>query len=104
MVEVEWTDGALYDLDEIGEFIAQDSPFYADQYTDKLFDKPRILVKHPKYGHPVPELGVENIRQLIEGNYRIIYEILNEDQIDVLLVQNSNRLLKNHPRYATLKK
>ena len=49
----------------------------------------------PKVGRIVPEKNDENIRELIEGNYRIIYEIRGEDRIEVLLVHHSSRPLGN---------
>jgi len=33
----------------------------------------------------------QNIRELIEGNYRIIYLIINDERIDILTVHHSAR-------------
>ena len=64
MAQVVWTSNALSDLNEIGEYIANDSPKYAEL--------------NPRTGWIVPEAEREDLRELIEGNYRIIYEILND--------------------------
>jgi mRNA-degrading endonuclease RelE of RelBE toxin-antitoxin system len=45
-------------------------------------------------GKVVPEFNIENIRELIEGNYRIVYKI-NPDYLGVLRVHHSSRILKN---------
>jgi len=49
----------------------------------------------PKVGRKVPERNDENIRELIEGNYRIIYELRGEERIEVLLIHHSSRTLRN---------
>jgi mRNA-degrading endonuclease RelE of RelBE toxin-antitoxin system len=36
----------------------------------------------------------ENIRELILGNYRIIYRIISEERIDILTVHHSAKLLR----------
>lgn len=93
MAEIVWTSSALKDLNEIGEYIATDSPRYAEITIDKLFNKVEILRNHHRLGRIVPEADQENIRELIEGNYRIIYEIIN-DSLFVLTVHHSSRMLR----------
>lgn len=93
MAEVVWTSNALTDLGEIGEYIAIDSPKYAELTVDKLYHKVEVLIKHPKIGRTVPELAQENVRELIDGNYRIIYEIVNAN-IFVLTIHHSSKILK----------
>ena len=93
MVEIIWTSNALTDLSEIGEYIAKDSPRYAEITVSKLFHKVEILINHPKIGRIVPEAELESLRELIEGNYRIIYEIVNH-KIIILTVHHSARILK----------
>jgi plasmid stabilization system protein ParE len=36
------------------------------------------LVDHPRSGRIVPELGQETLRELVLGNYRIIYRLLDD--------------------------
>ena len=52
-----------------------------------------MLEKHPKIGRIVPEFNTENIRELINGSYRIVYSIKSQHQIDVLTIHHSARLL-----------
>ena len=95
MVEVIWTDSAIQELQEIGEFISKDSPRYAEMTVSSLFEAPSILTNHPYVGKMVPEFGIQSIRELICGSYRIIYQIVNYERIDVLTVHNSSRLIRN---------
>jgi toxin ParE1/3/4 len=46
----------------------------------------------------VPEFEENNIRELIRGNYRIVYKIIHDYRIDILTVNNCQRL----PRYSSL--
>jgi plasmid stabilization system protein ParE len=57
MVKIIWTDNAIQDLNEIGEYISNDSPKYAELTVLSLFDAPSILIHHPKAGKMVPEFG-----------------------------------------------
>jgi len=93
MVEIIWTNHALADLESIASFIAQDSDKYAQLTIRKLFTKTDVLKSFPQSGRVVPEKNNTNIRELIEGNYRIIYEVVNESVIYVLTVHHSSKLL-----------
>jgi len=93
MVKVIWTDNAISNLDEIGNYIAQNSERYAAITVQKLFEAVDILEQHPKSGRMVPEFENENIRELIRGNYRIIYEIVDEFRIDITSILHGAKLL-----------
>ena len=43
MAEIVWTESALNDLDDIGDYIAKDSIRYAELTVAKLFESPDIL-------------------------------------------------------------
>jgi len=95
MAEIVWTESALNDLDDIGDYIAKDSARYAELTVTRLFESPDILETHPLAGKLVPELQNEAIRQLIIGSYRIIYHVDEEFCIEILTVHRSSRLLGN---------
>jgi toxin ParE1/3/4 len=71
MVKVVWTESALSDLNDIGEFIAKDSLRYAELTVSKLFESTDILETHPKAEKKVPELNKNSFKELIRGSYRI---------------------------------
>ncbi len=93
MVEIIWTDQAIQDLNDIGDYIAKDSVRYAELTVSKLFDSPNILVDYPLLGKIVPELSNPSIRELICGNYRIVYRVVNYERIDILTVHNCSRMV-----------
>ena len=95
MVKVVWTDAALMDLDDIGNYIAKDSLRYAQLTVERLFNSVDILEKNPSIGKELQEFHNEKIRELIRFNYRIVYFQVDEYRIDILTVHRCERLLGN---------
>jgi toxin ParE1/3/4 len=85
-MNVHWTDTAEGHLDAIYAYVAQDSPEYARRMVDRLTRRSQQIAKFPFSCRRVPEYDVEQIREVIEGPFRIIYHIKSSDQIDVLAV------------------
>ena len=96
MVEVNWTADALRDLDEIGSYIALDSIRYAEITVEELFMSTEILETFPLSGRMVPEFKNETIREIIKGNFRIVYKIVNKIKLDIVTVHHSKRLLSSN--------
>jgi toxin ParE1/3/4 len=94
MVKVTWSLFAKADLDEIEAYIAIDSPYYARRTVEKILKRVEVLHSFPQIGRMVPEFDKENIRELIEGNYRIIYFNISENEIVITRVHHAARLLK----------
>ena len=95
MVKIIWTDTAIQDLNDIGEYIAKNSIKYAEITVNELFESVDILESYPHAGMIVPEFDNKLIRQLIRGNYRIVYSIVHENRIDILTIHNCARLISN---------
>ena len=89
MVRINWTFQAKNDLKAIAKYISKDSKQYARLQVVRLKNRTRILKTQVRSGKLVTEINRENIRELIEGNYRIIYKIVAEDQIDILTIHHS---------------
>ncbi|MFQ5799952.1 MAG: type II toxin-antitoxin system RelE/ParE family toxin [Bacteroidota bacterium] len=92
MARVTWTDQALEDLEAICHYIARDAPLYATVFANRAFESTDRLERHPLSGRAVPEVGREDIREIILGNYRIIYRVL-PDEVEVLTVHHGARRL-----------
>jgi toxin ParE1/3/4 len=95
MVQIVWTNRARKDLKQISEYISQDSVKYAKSQLDRIFAKAQILTKLPLAGKVVEEIGDRTIREVIEGNYRIIYRISDSQKISMLAVHHGARSLRN---------
>lgn len=95
MVKLIWTDQAIDNLGDIGDYIAENSERNARLTIQKIYERTEILKSFPQAGRIVPEKNEENVRELIEGSYRIIYEIVSEQLIYILTVYHSARDLKS---------
>ena len=91
MVQINWTLQAKGDLKAIAEYISKDSKQYAKLQVIRLKNRTRILKTQILSGKIVNEISRENIRELIEGIYRIIYKIVDDNQIDILTIHHSSR-------------
>ena len=91
MVRLNWTFQAKDDLKAIAEYISRDSKGYAKLQVIRLKNRTRILKTQVRSGKIVPEINKENIRELIEGSYRIIYKIVKDNRIDILTIHHSAR-------------
>jgi plasmid stabilization system protein ParE len=89
-VKVHWTDTARDHLRAIHAYIARDSPRYAQRMVDRLTRRSQQIGEFPLSGRKVPEFDVPQIRQLVEGPFRIIYYI-KPDQINVLAIIHGAR-------------
>jgi len=92
MVGVIWAPKAEQDLYQIIDYIAQDSPSYASLFYDQLHEKVKNLSNFPLMGRKVPELDDSNIREIIIGNYRLIYRISNE-ALQIVRIIHGSRIL-----------
>lgn len=89
-MKVHWTKTAEEHLGAIHAYIALDSPEHAKHMMDKLTSRSKQIAQFPMSGRKVPEYEKDNIREVIEKPYRIIYYI-KPDQIDILAVIHSAR-------------
>jgi len=69
MAEIEWSSKAENDLNEIIDYIAQDSLEYALSFYEQVREKVENLIQFPKMGKIVPELDEPNIRELLTLNF-----------------------------------
>ena len=93
---VHWTETAIKHLTAIHQYIAQDSPLYAQRVTDKIIRRSEQIALFPQSGRRVPEYDDPKTREIIEPPYRLIYRI-KADQIDVLAVIHSAQRFPEEP-------
>ncbi len=92
MVKIRWSNKSLYDLKNIFDYIAQDSKKYASIQVKRIKLRTQQLKIQPLSGRKVPEFNNENVRELIEGNYRIVH-LIKEDQIFILTIHHASKML-----------
>ena len=95
MVQIKWLKSARMDLKEIYDFISLDSKRYAKYQIEKIQIKIDILKTGSVIGKKVSEIDDEKVREIFEGNNRIIYRIISKDEIHILLIHHGAKdLLK----------
>jgi plasmid stabilization system protein ParE len=87
-----WTPLAIERASEIAEYISQDKPSAAENWINTVFSKVAKLKFAPEVGRPVPELRNNQFRELIYGNYRIIYRV-EKQQISILTIRHGMQIL-----------
>jgi len=92
-MNVIWSAEALYELDQIERFIAQNNPQRASEFIETLLQSGDSLADHPDKGRVVPELSIAAFREILIGHYRLIY-YRSAERIDILTVFEGHRLLR----------
>ncbi len=92
MVKIIWTEIAIEDLKIIYSYISRDSKKYAEKLTNKIIERIEQLENFPNSGRIVPEFNNIQIRELIEGNIRIVY-FYQTIIIAILRIHHSSQLL-----------
>ncbi|MDA3785645.1 MAG: type II toxin-antitoxin system RelE/ParE family toxin [Deltaproteobacteria bacterium] len=91
-MKLKWSETASRDLLSIRRYMAEDNPTAAHNWIARLRTRARNAVHAPLAGRKVPEFSRDDVREVIEGNYRIVYQVHN-DHISVLTVFEAHRLI-----------
>ena len=98
---VVWTDAAVSQLDAIYNYIAHTSPEYALGMIDRLTKRSIQIAEFPYSGRMVPEYDLNEVREVLEWPYRIIYLIKpGESRVEVLAVVHGAR---SHPGLSEIR-
>lgn len=84
-------------VEEYSDYIALDDIPTAIQWARNVFDRCEQLRSQPDSGRIVPEFGRPEIRELIHGNYRLIYEI-KSTRIYMLTIFHTSQQLPDEPK------
>jgi plasmid stabilization system protein ParE len=91
-MKISWSPLAVEKLENIYEYIALDDRTAAQKMINRIFKKAETLSKNPERGRKVPETNREEIREVFEGEYRIIYRIESK-KVFILTIRNFKQLL-----------
>lgn len=76
--DVQWTESAVRDLEEIVTYIAQDSPMAARRVLQRLRSQAAQLEDFPMRGRLVPEfqdVGIRVWREVVVKPWRLLYRV-----------------------------
>ena len=85
-----WSLLADRQVDEALAYIADDDVAAAQRWLEELLERVGALRRFPESGRVVPELGREEIRELLVGSYRVIYR-RSEGFIEIAVVGHQAR-------------
>lgn len=97
MASVRWTVGARADLREIVDYISQDSVTYAAALAGRIVTNVGRLRRYPRLGRVVPEYQDRSLRELIVGNYRVVYRLQGQGVAVLAIVHGSRDLIRRLP-------
>jgi toxin ParE1/3/4 len=79
-------------LEAVRDFIGRTSPHYGNVVVARLVEAIDRVKDFPRSGRVVPELQREDTREVIDGLYRIVYRLSEEDRVaEILTVFRSSR-------------
>ena len=91
-MKIQWSPLAIQRVSEIADYISRDNPRAALDWVDCMFDRVQQLSSFPQSGRRVSEINRNDIREIIYGNYRIIYRVAST-VVSVLTVRHGRQLL-----------
>jgi len=89
-MKLQWTETAKSDLLAIRRYISGDKPTAAKRWVNRLKNRARNVIHAPSAGRMVPEFSRNDLREVIEGNYRIVY-LICKDSLTILTIFESHR-------------
>ena len=97
-MRVQWTQNAISDLTSIYERIESDSPQYAVAVVDRITRRTEQIASFPFSGQMVPEYQREDIREIIEYSFRILYHVGDSVISIITLIHGAHPLPDTPPK------
>ena len=92
MVKLIWSPRAASDLEDICNFIALDSEYHAKAFAQRIVKLIKSITDFPKAGRIVPEYQLDDLRERILQDYRIVYRI-KKDKVEIVTIVHGARIL-----------
>ena len=82
---VDFTELAAEELESISKFLGANNPAACARVCRRLYEAALSLADNPFLGRVTPEYNDETIRDLVRGNYRIVYLIhIDQQRVEIL--------------------
>lgn len=96
MAGIVWSDEARQDLDSIFMRLERESLSNARRWINEVFHKLSLLENFPHLGKSVAEIRIYNVREVLAGQYRILYTVGSGDRIEILAIRHTARPLSEY--------
>jgi plasmid stabilization system protein ParE len=91
MAKLIWTDESLAWMQDLGEYISKSSEAAAVSIMEGIIEKAELLCRHPRSGGQLLGIAEREVREVLYGRYRILYEFAECDNaVYVLAVIHSS--------------
>jgi addiction module RelE/StbE family toxin len=92
MARIVWSRQASEDLQGIIEYISRDSATTARRFARKIISRIEQVKRLPLSGGFVLEDATKTYREVLQGNYRIIYRV-HGNRLFIVTIRHAARLL-----------
>lgn len=93
---------ARANIDEILWMIAADNPAAARSWLLQLDAVLGRVASHPWSGRRVPEYGIEELREALHGNYRVLYFVAESKLVVICVIHGARKLRVRKQIHAAL--
>jgi len=94
-MEIRISEKAKRQLRNIYNYYSENSIQYAEHFLEVFYNKIESLIEFPKMYSVIPQLEKHNIRKLLFKEYRILYQIdEDEDVIKIVAILHSKQRLQ----------
>jgi toxin ParE1/3/4 len=87
-----WTEKGAADLLAIGDYIAADRPAAARAWVERLRECAARAADNPRAGRVVPEIGREDVREMLLRSYRVVYRVAPKGIVVLTVFEGHRRL------------
>jgi plasmid stabilization system protein ParE len=87
-----WTEEAFADLETAFQYLARDSITRARTFVETVLRATEELPLFPASGRVVPELGRDDVRELLVLHYRVVYQAADEVPVVLRVLPAARRL------------
>lgn len=91
--ELIWTERACNDLHHIFKYLSAYSDKRAESVVGEIIERVFLLERFPRLGRVVPELNIQAVREIIVEQYRVVYALTSQGQVEILAVRHGTRPL-----------
>ena len=88
--KIVWSARATDDLHHIFQSLSIYADTRAERLIEEIIDTVFLLEQFPKMGRIVPEVDLENIREILVKQYRVVYVLTQQDHVEILTVRHSS--------------
>jgi plasmid stabilization system protein ParE len=93
MVRVIWSKTATDDLAAIFDYYDRTSHHAAKTVIDRIIKATGTLELFPRSGRMIPQYQHDNLREIIAGDYHVLYYLPNDETVEIAAILHSSKTI-----------